>query len=160
MPCSRSHASSATPRCANGHPRTLHLRPLPQLPQAQRLASRYASYAWTKLRIRAPAALLETSRRRSMTGRGGGNARRADLHVIVTLKATTAATAPEATGASSFGNRGARLQPDAALRREATGTLAKSRISLQYRQSKNSTWIEKRCLNIYTWIYIIIYNNE
>lgn len=72
-----------------------------------------------------------------MTGRGDGNTRRAGPHVNVTLKATTAAMAPEAPGASSFGTRGARLQPDAAPHREATGTLAKSRISHQYRQSKN-----------------------
>lgn len=81
--------------------------------------------------------VLETSKKKAMTGKGDGNSRRAGHHVNVTLKVITAAMAPEALGASSFGTRDVRLRPDATPPREATGTLAKSRISHQYRQSKN-----------------------
>lgn len=137
LPWFRSHVSSATPRCANGLPRTLHLLPLPQLPLAPHQVSRYASCVWTRLMSRAPAAVQQTNKRKATTEREGGNARRAGNHVSVTLKATTAATAPEALQASSSGTRGALFQPGAAPHREYTGTLAKSRISHQYRQSKN-----------------------
>lgn len=147
-------------KCANGHLRTLRLRPRPPLPRVPRRASRYVSCARIRPRSRAPALLLETSRRRPMTGRGVGNTRRADRHANVTLKATTAATAREGTGASSSVTRGARLRPDAAPRRGATGTLAKSRIFHQYRQSKKKLYMngggKKRCTSIYMDIYIII----
>lgn len=109
--------------------------------------------------------VLETSKREAMTGRGDGNARRADHLVNVTLKATTAAMALEALEASSSGTRGAHLRPDAAPRREATGTLAKSRISHQYRQSKikKKNFMnggKKRCMNIYMDIYNYIKMNN
>ena len=136
-PCSRSHVSSAMPKCANGHPRTLPLRPLLQRPLARRQDSHYASCVLTRLRTWVPAIALETSKRKATTGRGDGSARRVDHRVNVTLKVTTAAMAPEAQGASSSVTSDVRPQPDAAPPREATGTLAKSRTSHQYRQSKN-----------------------
>ena len=148
----RSHVSSAMQRCANGHPRTLPLLPLPQLPPALHRVSHCASCVLIRLKSRAPAVVLEKSKRKAMTGRGAGNSRRAGRHVNVTLKATIAAMAPEAPGASSFGTRGARLRPDATLPREVTGILAKSRISHQFRQSKNLIWIEKICMNIHGYI--------
>lgn len=143
-PCFRSHASSAMLRCANGHPRTLPLRSLPQLPQALCRASLYASCVWTRLRSPAPAAVPETSKIKVMTRKEGGSSRRAGHHVNVTLKVIFAAMAPGALGASSFGTKGAHLQHDATPLREATGTLAKSRISHQSRQSKNLIWINKK----------------
>lgn len=155
----RSLVNSAMPKCANGHPKTLPRPPLLSLPPAQRQASRYVSCAWTRRRSRAPAAVLQTSKREVTTRREAGSARRAGRHVSATLKeATTAATVPEARGGSSFASSGALPRTDAAPHREATGTLAKSRTSHLYRQSKNLTWKEKRCMNkyinIYTWIYI------
>lgn len=134
----RNLASSAMLRCANGHPRTLLLRPLPQRPRAPHQASPCASCVWIKLRIQAPAAAPQTSRKRAMTKKGAGNWRKAGHPVNVTLKVITATTAPEAPGGSSFGIRGASRRSNAPPPRAATGTLEKSRISHQYRQSKNS----------------------
>lgn len=154
----RSPVNSATPKCVKGHPRTLPLHPLPRPPRpplALRRASHYVNCAWTRPRSRAPAAVLETSTREATTGRGDGNARRAGHRVNVTLKATTAAMVPGAPGASSSGTIGVLHHPDAAPRREDTGTLEKSRTSHQYRQNKNLISIEKDVW-IYTWIYIII----
>lgn len=154
----RSPVNSATPKCVKGHPKTLPLHPLPRPPRpplALRRASHYVNCAWTRPRSRAPAAVLETSTREATTGRGDGNARRAGHRVNVTLKATTAAMVPGAPGASSSGTIGVLHHPDAAPRREDTGTLEKSRTSHQYRQNKNLISIEKDVW-IYTWIYIII----
>lgn len=74
------------------------------------------------------------------------------------MEATTAATGPpdrEATGASSSVNRdGAPNQPAAAPLKEAPDTLAKSRTSPRYRQSKTSDMNNenKQKYEIYTWI--------
>lgn len=164
--CFRNLANSAMLRCASGRLRTLPLRPppLPQLPQLPQPANRCVSCGWTRPRSRAPAAALETSRRKATTGRGDGSSRRAGHHVNVTLKAITAVTAPEALGASSSGTRDAHLQPDATPRKGVTGTLAKSRISHQYRQSKKKTkktetWYDRKkmyeYMNIYNYMKMI-----
>lgn len=153
----RNLASSAMLRCANGHPRTLLLlRPplrRPRRPRAPPQGSPCASCVWIKARSRAPAAAPQTSRKRAMTKKGAGNWRKAGHPASVTLKVITATTAPEAPGGSSSGISGARRRPGAAPLRAATGTLVKSRISHQYRQSKN--WQQKD-VRIYTWIYKII----
>lgn len=151
----RNLASSAMLRCANGHPRTLLLQPPPRHPQAPRQASRCVSCVWINRRNRAPAAALQTRRKGATTKKGAGNWKRADQPANVTLKAITATTGPEAPAGWSFGIRGASRRPDAAPPRAATGTLAKSRISHQYRQSKKLR--TEKDVRIYTWIYLKLY---
>lgn len=158
-PCLRNPGNSATLKCASGRPRTRPLQPLLHLPLAPLQVSRCVSCVSTRPTSPAPAVTPWTSRRRLRTGRGDGNAKRADNHANVTLKVTTAAMVPGAREALSSGTSGARLQPVVAPLMGATGTLAKSRTSHRYRQSKN--WlIEKKVVRvyiymyIYTWIYI------
>lgn len=84
-----------------------------------------------------------------MTERAAGSARRAAQPGTATHKATTGVMAQEGLEVSSFGTRGVPLRLDAAPHRGTIGTLAKSRISPQYRQSKDLIKVEKRCMNIY-----------
>lgn len=84
-----------------------------------------------------------------MTEREAGSARRAARPGTATHKATTEVMAPEGLEVSNFGTRGVLLKLDVAPHKGTIGTLAKSRISPLYRQSKDLSRIEKRCMNIY-----------
>lgn len=157
---SQSHASSAMLRYASGHLKTPHpprpprppLRPPP--PRAPPPASRCVSCGSTRRRNPAPAAVPRTSRRRPTTARAAGSAKRAGRPATATVRATTAGTAPGEPGPSSSETRDAPLPPAAAPRRGATDTLAKSRTSRLYRQSKTKTNLimNGKDVGIYTYI--------